>query len=224
MDFKFFIGLCNNNNSKFDFMKIQDKLNSLRPYVIGIRYVQNLQIVDAVFKDNWVITESEKVKKEIVDASQNYHMFYSEDLQVTIDELLEHVEYIIDFNVEREKKQELLKQKVKELQKIFKDNPLSKLEKLKIGFSEPELLDIDIDDDVLSSGNGIEAGNGIEVVNHTEEKKTTNVKNVNGQKVELPPKEKKIEVEEFKEPTNIVCKCGPDDICPVCEEEKIGSY
>jgi hypothetical protein len=199
-------------------MKIQDKLTSLRPYVIGIRYVQNLQIVDAVFKDGWVITESEKVKKEIVDASQNYHMFYSEDLQVTIDELLEHVEYIIDFNVEREKKQELLKQKVKELQKIFKDNPLSKLEKLKIGFSEPELLDIDIDDNVLNPGNGIE------VVNHTEEKKTTNVKNVNGQKVELPPKEKKIEVEEFKEPTNIVCKCGPDDICPVCEEEKIGSY
>jgi hypothetical protein len=105
-------------------MKIQDKLTSLRPYVIGIRYVQNLQIVDAVFKDGWVITESEKVKKEIVDASQNYHMFYSEDLQVTIDELLEHVEYIIDFNVEREKKQELLKQKVKKLQKIFKDNPL----------------------------------------------------------------------------------------------------
>jgi hypothetical protein len=199
-------------------MKIQDKLTSLRPYVIGIRYVQNLQIVDAVFKDGWVITESEKVKKEIVDASQNYHMFYSEDLQVTIDELLEHVEYIIDFNVEREKKQELLKQKVKELQKIFKDNPLSKLEKLRIGFSEPELLDIDIDDDILKPDNGIE------VVKHTEEKKTTNIKNVNGQKVELPPKEKKLEVEEFKEPTNIVCKCGPDDICPVCEEEKIGSY
>ena len=199
-------------------MKIQDKLTSLRPYVIGIRYVQNLQIVDAVFKDGWVITESEKVKKEIVDTSQNYHMFYSEDLQVTIDELLEHVEYIIDFNVEREKKQELLKQKVKELQKIFKDNPLSKLEKLRIGFSEPALLDIDIDDDILKPDNDIE------VPNHTEEKKTTNIKNVNGQKVELPPKEKKLEVEEFKEPTNIVCKCGPDDICPVCEEEKIGSY
>ena len=199
-------------------MKIQDKLTSLRPYVIGIRYVQNLQIVDAVFKDGWVITESEKVKKEIVDTSQKYHMFYSEDLQVTIDELLEHVEYIIDFNVEREKKQELLKQKVKELQKIFKDNPLSKLEKLRIGFSEPALLDIDIDDDILKPDNDIE------VPNHTEEKKTTNIKNVNGQKVELPPKEKKLEVEEFKEPTNIVCKCGPDDICPVCEEEKIGSY
>lgn len=218
MDFKFFISLCNNNNSKFNFMKIQEKLNSLRPYVIGIRYVQNLQIVDAVFKDNWVISESKKVKKEIVDASQNYHMFYSEDLKVTIDELLEHVEYIIDFNVEREKKQELLKQKVKELQNIFKDNPLSKLEKLTIGFSEPELLDIDIEDNIL------QAGNGIEVVKHTEEKKPFKFKNVNGQKVELPPREKKLEVEEFKEPPNIVCKCEPEDVCPVCEEEKIGSY
>lgn len=199
-------------------MKIQDKLNSLRPYVIGIRYVQNLQIVDALFKKNWLVNESKKVKKEIVDASQNYYMFYSEDTNVTVDELLEHVEHVIDLNVEREKKQELLKQKVKELQKLFKDNPLSKLEKLKIGFSEPELLDIDIDDTILKPGNGIE------VTNHTEEKKTSNIKNVNGQKVELPPREKKLEVEEFKEPPNIVCKCAPEDVCPVCEEEKIGSY
>jgi len=200
-------------------MKIQDKLTSLRPYVIGIRYVQNLQIVDAVFKDGWIVAETEKVKKEIVDTAQNYYMFYSEDANTTIDELLDHVEEIINFNIEREQKQELLKQKVKELQKIFKDNPLTKLEKLKFTFSQSELLDIDIDDTILKPGNGIE------VVNHTEEKpKPSNIKNVNGQKVELPPKEKKMEVEEFKEPSNIVCKCGPDDICPVCEEEKIGSY
>jgi len=200
-------------------MKIQDKLTSLRPYVIGIRYVQNLQIVDAVFKDGWIVAETEKVKKEIVDTAQNYYMFYSEDANTTIDELLDHVEEIINFNIEREQKQELLKQKVKELQKIFKDNPLTKLEKLKFTFSQSELLDIDIDDTILKPGNGIE------VVNHTEENpKPSNIKNVNGQKVELPPKEKKMEVEEFKEPSNIVCKCGPDDICPVCEEEKIGSY
>ena len=57
-----------------------------------------------------------------------------------------------------------------------------------------------------------------------QEPKSSKIKNVNGQKVELPPKENKLEVQEFKEPSNIVCKCGPDDICPVCEEEKIGSY
>jgi len=203
-------------------MKIQDKLNSLRPYVIGIRYVQNLQIVDAVFKKNWLVNESKKVKKEIVDASQNYYMFYSEDTNITVDELLDHVEHVIDLNVEREKKQELLKQKVKELQKLFKDNPLSKLEKLNISFLEPELLDDDIDividDDILKPTNVIESEN------NELEKKTINIKNVNGQKVELPPREKKLEVEEFKEPPNIVCKCKPEDICPVCEEEKIGSY
>jgi len=218
MGFKFFISLCNHNNSKFNFMKIQDKLNSLRPYVIGIRYVQNLQIVDAVFKKNWLVNESKKVKKEIVDASQNYYMFYSEDANITVDELLDHVEHVIDLNVEREKKQELLKQKVKELQKLFKDNPLSKLEKLNISFLGPELLDDEIDIDILKPTNGIESENN-EV-----EKKTINIKNVNGQKVELPPREKKLEVEEFKEPSNIVCKCEPEDICPVCEEEKIGSY
>lgn len=204
-------------------MKIQDKLTSLRPYVIGIRYVQNLQIVDAIFKDGWIVAETDKVKKEIVDTAQNYYMFYSEDVNTTIDELLDHVEEIINFNIEREQKQELLKQKVKELQKIFKDNPLTKLEKLEFSFSQPDFLDINISD------YGVEKTEDYDKKleqkePEIKESKSSNIKNVNGQKVELPPKEKKLEVEEFKEPTNIVCKCGPDDICPVCEEEKIGSY
>lgn len=223
MGVKLFYSLYINNHIKYDIMKIQDKLTSLRPYVIGIRYVQNLQIVDAAFKDGWIVAETQKVKKEIVDSSQNYYMFYSEDPNITIDELLDHVEEIIHFNIEREQKQELLKEKLKELQKIFKDNPLSKLEKLKFSFSQPEFLDIDISDyDVETKPKSPEIKK--EPQTQEQEPKSSKIKNVNGQKVELPPKETKLEVEEFKEPSNIVCKCGPDDICPVCEEEKIGSY
>ena len=33
-----------------------------------------------------------------------------------------------------------------------------------------------------------------------------------------------IELDEFIEPTNIICKCGPEEICPICEEEKDLTY
>ena len=43
--------------------------------------------------------------------------------------------------------------------------------------------------------------------------------------VDLPKKNKpSVELLEIEEPTDIVCKCGPEDVCPACEEQKIGSY
>lgn len=52
-------------------------------------------------------------------------------------------------------------------------------------------------------------------------------KNVKGNKVALPPKKsdvKKVELLEIEEPQSVICKCGPEEVCPVCEEAKIGSY
>lgn len=92
--------------------KIQEKLDSLQPYVVGIRYLHGMQIVDAVFKEGCSVPTSDTIKKEFVDEAQNYYMFYTEKEGVTIDDLLEYVEGIIGVNIEREKKYELLKLKV----------------------------------------------------------------------------------------------------------------
>jgi hypothetical protein len=223
--------------------KIQEKLDSLQPYIVGIRYIQGLQVVDAVFKEGWTIPSSDVINKEMVDESQNYYMFFTEKEGITVDDLLDYVEGIININIEREKKHELLKSKVKELQKIFKDNPLTKLERLKFSFGEPDIvpslleMDIDLDDDAATDA-VTDAQNEPVKLEPIEPEKIveTNIKirndsnnnegstaNINGQKIELPPKGK-IELEEHEAPVNIRCKCGPDDVCPVCEEEKIGSY
>jgi len=228
--------------------KIQERLDSLQPYIVGIRYIQGMQIVDAVFKEGWTVPTSDIIKQEFVDESQNYYMFFTEKEGITIDNLLEYVEGIININIEREKKYDLLKKKVEELKRLFKDNPLTKLERLKFSFSErdiiPSLGDMDInlddDDDDAATDAATDAASDavkpepveIDKVKKNSEKlnKTTRVTNVKGQNVELPPKgspeksTEKIVVEEFKPPTNITCKCGPDDVCPVCEEEKIGTY
>ena len=54
--------------------------------------------------------------------------------------------------------------------------------------------------------------------------KTPNKNNQKFNDIELPPKGQKIELEEFIEPANIICKCGPEEICPICEEEKDLTY
>lgn len=209
---------------------IQNKLDSLQPFITGIRYVQGLQVVDAAFKAGWTIPESDIVKKEMVDAENNSFVFYTDKDGVTFDDLLEYVEGIISINIEREKKHELLKAKVKELQEIFKKTPLSKLNTLKFKFNEPDLvpsldeMDIDLDEEpvVLTKPQEREETPIEEPKNVEESKVNGNTAKLKGQEIELPPMDGKIEVQEFKEPANIVCKCGPDDVCPVCEEEKFG--
>jgi len=113
---------------------LQDRLNSLQPYITGIRYVEGLQLVDANFKEGWVFPESKLIRREKIN--DNYYMFFSEDKTVTIDTLLDYIQTIITFNIEREVKYELLKVKVKELQELFKETPLSKLEYLRFTFDE----------------------------------------------------------------------------------------
>lgn len=117
---------------------IQKTLESLQPYVIGIRYLDGSPVVDVVFKNDWVVTNDPKIKKVKGNDDVNYHMFYSETTEIGLDELLEHVRKIIHLNIEHEKKQELLKLKFNELKKLFKENSLDKLKELKFVFNSSE--------------------------------------------------------------------------------------
>lgn len=219
--------------------KIQERLNALRPYVIGIRYLQGIQLVDAILKEGWTVPNSQLIQKEKVDGEENYYMFYSENDDIDIDDLLDYVQEIINLNIEREKKYELLKEKVVELQKIFKDNSYSKLQRLKFSFNEPDIVPSLIDMDRIdgesatdlieqTTDTNVETEPTEPIVENTKPakptKNTSKRNNSIPNDIELPPKGQKIELEEFIEPTNIVCKCGPDEICPICEEQKDLTY
>ena len=131
---------------------IQKTLDSLQPYVIGIRYLEGTPLVDAVFKEGWMVPEDPKVKKIRGNEEMNYYMLFSEVSGVGLDELLAYVKKTIDVNVEREKKHELLREKVGELKELFKKHSLDKLKRLKFNFSEedlvPKLNDFDVDVDI----------------------------------------------------------------------------
>lgn len=119
---------------------IQKTLDSLQPYVIGIRYLDGLPLVDTVFKEGWNVPEDPAITKVKGDEGMNYYMIYSEKKGIGIDELLSFVDKTIKLNLEREKKHELLRLKVEELKKLFKDNSLAKLTRLKFTFAEEDIV------------------------------------------------------------------------------------
>ena len=129
---------------------IQKTLDSLQPYVIGIRYLEGLPLIDRVFKEGWKVPDDQSITKVKGDEGMNYYMIYSEKKGVGIDDLLSFVDKTIKLNLEREKKQDLLRIKVEELKKLFKDNSLTKLSRLKFNFSEEDVIsefDLNIDEE-----------------------------------------------------------------------------
>jgi hypothetical protein len=133
---------------------IQKTLDSLQPYVIGIRYAKGVPIVDVVYKEGWTVIETKNISKVKGDEAMNYYMIYSEIEGIGLDDLLEDVKKTISHNIEREKKHDLLRAKINELKEIFKRTPLSKLASLKFTFKEDDLIpslnefDSDIDEDL----------------------------------------------------------------------------
>lgn len=131
---------------------IQKTLDSLQPYVIGIRYVDGSPLVDAVFKEGWTVPDDPKIHKMKGNDEMNYYMIYSDVNGIGLDELLAFVDRTIKLNVEREKKHELLRSMVNNLKEVFKKHSLNKLKTLKFTFSEedlvPDLNDFDIDSEL----------------------------------------------------------------------------
>ena len=123
----------------------QEKLNELRPYVTGIRFVKDLPVVDVVLREGWDMFESDNVMYKPSSNNQNYFMVHPKNPKDSLDIVLDHVEHIIDFNIEKENKLTLLKAKIEELKMLFTDKTLKDLEKLKFVIEtipEPTLEDI----------------------------------------------------------------------------------
>lgn len=131
-------------------MSIQEKLSSLRPYVIGIRYINDMPVIDADLKENWSVLKNDQIKKVQDDQNPTRFIFLpADDADVEIDDILGYVERVINYNRENERKHELLQEKVQELKEVFKNHSLEELQNLKFEISE----DVGKSDDLLGSDN-----------------------------------------------------------------------
>lgn len=175
---------------------LQKTLDALQPYVISIRYLEGLPVVDVIFKDGWTLPESDVIKRVKGDEGLNYYMLFSEKDTIGLDELLEYVDLVIKFNVEREKKHELLKEKVNELKELFKKIPLTKLKRLKFSFSDeelvPELEDFDLTEEASIPSPIYKPSD----IDDTENASITNVEEVNVHQEEYSEEEAEMIAEE----------------------------
>ena len=122
-----------------------EKLNDLRPYVTGVRFVKELTIVDVILKNGWSVFESETITYKPGKNNGNYYMFYGINGDISLNDILEHIESIINVNIEKENKLSLLKSKIEELKMLFTSKTLKDLEKLKFtidDLNEPNINDI----------------------------------------------------------------------------------
>lgn len=132
---------------------IEKTLDSLQPYVIGIRFLKTVPVVDVVLNEGWTLPEDANITRTKGDEALNYHMIHSDVAGVGLDRLLEYVDRTIKINLEREKKHELLKAKVNELKEVFKKSSLDKLKRLKFAFGDEDFVgamsDIDVEIDEM---------------------------------------------------------------------------
>ena len=138
---------------------IQEKLNSLRPYVTGIRFVKDLPVVDLVIKEGWNMFETDNVSYKPSSNNKNYFMVYPKNPKENIDIVVTHVENVININIENENKLTLLKVKIEELKRLFGDKTLKQLESLKFVFDDiidPTLEDINMNSKSRHIKNGVE--------------------------------------------------------------------
>lgn len=115
---------------------LQDRLKSLRPYVVGIRFVKDMPVVDVNIKDGWKILSNDKITVNRSEKTKNYLMFYSENPSVEIDEILDFVESNIDYNNEIEAKEILFKTFISKLKNVFDNNSYEELKNLEFIFSK----------------------------------------------------------------------------------------
>jgi hypothetical protein len=119
----------------------QEKLQSYQPYLISIRYLQGIPVVDIVIKDGWTLPEDPNIQKVKRDNETiNYYMLVSELPNIGLDDLLGYLDRTIKLNIDKEKKHDLLRSKVNELKELFNKNNLSKLNRLKFVFTEEDLM------------------------------------------------------------------------------------
>jgi len=214
---------------------INERLKGLQPYVAGIRFVKDLSVIDTFFKEGWTLPKSTTVGNEVTADKPNYYMLYPTTEETGLDEMLDYVENIIFLNEEREQKLALLKEKIRELQILFRDKSLVECKTLEFTFKaktinadEFSLTDIPLTEEnvepteepIVEPTEEKEIREYPEVVgdrSDIDEWNKSNRTKVGSQTIELPPKKEKIELETFEEPM-IVCNCGPNDVCPVCVE------
>lgn len=127
-------------------MTFQNVISFLFPYLFAIKKLKNYLSVEMIFPKTWEFP-NEILQKVQVEQNENFKgdgyslIFVSEIHDEHLNTLLDSIADLITFNLEKQEKETILRQKVQELKEMFKVKTLDEIKNIQISF--PELDDID---------------------------------------------------------------------------------
>lgn len=131
-------------------MKIDDKIKPLRPYILSIRYKDEMAIIDVKLKENWKVPSTRKGLIGVQPYAQypGTYMFHSDGDNIGVDDIIDYIEEVVKINIERERKLELLSTKRNELAAFFQKHSFDELKRM-VFIIEPEVDEIEPEEESI---------------------------------------------------------------------------
>lgn len=118
-------------------MNLQKKLIQLSEYKCSFKYVESYFLVSMVYPENWSIIPCED--KSIDVAEEDGVTFYAAPIETDINKAFELIDDTILYNLDVEKKMNLLKFNINKLQEMFATMDLEELETLEFITTTPKV-------------------------------------------------------------------------------------
>jgi hypothetical protein len=117
-------------------MSLYKEISKLSPHLQSIRKIKDFLSIDVSFPKNWklpkkFVEEDKIMEQQSPNPEERLISFVSEITDELIDLCVQNIENIIKYNREREEKERLFDEKVKELKVVFEKQTLKELQDLK---------------------------------------------------------------------------------------------
>lgn len=126
-------------------MSFYKEIEIIIEYTNSIRKLDNYLSFDVLFPKTWAILKSQVDETKTVfhknDENGKLVSFLSEIDEPSVTNTIQRIEKIINYNKEKEEKQRLFDEKVKELKNLFEKETLDELKNLKFDIDESEQLE-----------------------------------------------------------------------------------
>lgn len=125
-------------------MSLYKEISKLLPHLQSIRKIKDYLSVDVSFPKSWklpkkFVEEDKIMEQQSPNPEERLISFVSEMDDISIDSCLKNIECIIQYNREREEKERLFDEKVKELKVVFEKQSLKELQDLKFNIKNKKV-------------------------------------------------------------------------------------
>jgi len=131
-------------------MNLYEQLNEIFPYLISIRKLEAYVSIDVELPTTWKLPKKYVDEKMVVEQKSTKTEFRCFSFatsfdEETLDKLFNNLKNIIKYNKEREEKERLFEEKVKELKSFFDKSNLTDLKSLE--FQVNNVLNLELEEE-----------------------------------------------------------------------------